>query len=158
VPGVRLSVSRASSNYRMNLTALRAAGSPARAAFISCPTQALPTARRIAILANPANPSTPAMRRDTEARAAAIGVQLLPFEASAPERLAAVLAAVAQKHPDALVVLSDPMFLFNRRLLVEAAARNRLAASGNTGGSWNPVASWRTVPCLGFSRNSRYAF
>ena len=31
------------------------------------------------------------MRRETEARANAIGMQILPFEASAPERLADVL-------------------------------------------------------------------
>ena len=91
-------------------------------------TQALPTARRIAVLANPANPPTPAMRRETERRASAIGVELLPLEANAPERLADVLAAVAQKNPDALVVLADPMFYVNRRQLVEAAARHRLPA------------------------------
>jgi len=90
--------------------------------------QALPTARRIAMLANPANPATPVMRRETEARASAIGVQILPFEASAPERLADVLAAAALKRPDALVVLGDPMFFANRRHLLEAAARHRLPA------------------------------
>jgi len=68
------------------------------------------------------------MRRESEARAKAIGVQLLPFEASVPEQLADVLAAAAQKHSDALVVLSDPMFNFNRRRLVEAAAQHRLPA------------------------------
>ena len=91
-------------------------------------TQAFPRARRIALLANPSNPATPAMRRETEARAKAIGVQLLPFEASVPEQLADVLAAAAQKHSDALVVLADPMFNFNRRRLVEAAAQHRLPA------------------------------
>jgi putative tryptophan/tyrosine transport system substrate-binding protein len=68
------------------------------------------------------------MRRETEARASAIGIQLLPFEASVPEQLPDVLAAAAQKRPDALVVLSDPMFNFNRWRLVEAAARHRLPA------------------------------
>jgi putative tryptophan/tyrosine transport system substrate-binding protein len=59
--------------------------------------QALPTARRIAMLTNPANPATPVMRRETEARARAIGVQILPFEASVSERLADVLTAAAQQ-------------------------------------------------------------
>jgi putative ABC transport system substrate-binding protein len=90
--------------------------------------QALPTARRIAMLANPANPATPVMRRETEARASAIGVQILPFEASVPERLADVLTAAAQQRPDALVVLADPMFFANRRHLLEATARHRLPA------------------------------
>jgi putative ABC transport system substrate-binding protein len=90
--------------------------------------QALPTARRIALLANPANPATALMQRETEARASAIGVQILPFEASDPKRLADVLTAVAQKRPDALVVLGDPMFFANQRHLLKAAARHRLPA------------------------------
>jgi putative tryptophan/tyrosine transport system substrate-binding protein len=90
--------------------------------------QALPAARRIALLANPANPATPVMRRETEARAKAIGVQILPLEASAPDRLADVLTAAAQQRPDALVVLGDPMFFANRRRLLEGAARHRLPA------------------------------
>ena len=80
------------------------------------------------MLANPANPATPVMRRETEARASAIGVQILPFEASVPERLADVLTAAAQQRPDALVVLADPMFFANRRHLLEATARHRLPA------------------------------
>jgi putative ABC transport system substrate-binding protein len=91
-------------------------------------TQALPAARRIAFLVNPANPSTPAVRRETEARARALGVKLLPFEVSAPERVAKVMAAVAKEHPDALVVQGDPLFQVTRQDLLEAAARHRLPA------------------------------
>ena len=90
--------------------------------------QALPTARRIALLANPANPATPLMRRATEARASGIGVQILPFDASSPERLADVVTTAAQKRVDALVALPDPMFFANRRQLLEAAVRHRLPA------------------------------
>ena len=91
-------------------------------------TQVLPTARRIALLVNPANPSTPVVRRETEARALALGVKLLLFEASAPERVATVMAAVAKEHPDALVVQGDPVFFMSRQQLLEAAARHRLPA------------------------------
>ena len=91
-------------------------------------TQALPAARRIAFLVNPANPSTPAVRRETEVRARALGVKLLPFELSAHERVAKVMAAVAKEHPDALVVAGDPLFHVIRQVLIEAAARQRLPA------------------------------
>ena len=91
-------------------------------------TQVLPTARRIALLVNPANPATPVVRRETEARALALGVKLLLFEASAPERVATVMAAVAKEHPDALVVQGDPVFFMTRQQLLEAAARQRLPA------------------------------
>jgi len=90
--------------------------------------QALPTARRIALLANPANPATPLMRRATEARASGIGVQILPFEASSPDRLADVMTMAAQRRVDALVVLADPMFFSNRQRLLEAAVQHRLPA------------------------------
>ena len=109
-------------------------------------TQTLPTARRIALLVNPANPSTPAARRETEARALAIGVKLLLFEASAPERVAKVMAAVAKERPDALVVQGDPVFVVTRQQLLEAAARHRLPAMWDCGGSSKPAASCRTAP------------
>ena len=89
-------------------------------------TQALPTARRIAVLANPENPSTPAMLDATERSASALGVRLLRFEAAAPEKAARALAAAARERADALVVLADPMFFSNRRRLVEAATQHRL--------------------------------
>ena len=89
-------------------------------------TEALPKARRIALLVNPANPSTPAVRRETEARARAIGVKLLLFEARSPERIAEAMTAVAKEHPDALVVQGEPLFFLTRRELLEATARHRL--------------------------------
>ena len=91
-------------------------------------TQAIPTARRIAVLANPTNPSTPAMLHETEVRAHALGVQLLRFEASTPAHLAGALAAAARARADALVALGDPMFSLNSERLVEAAAKHRLPA------------------------------
>jgi putative ABC transport system substrate-binding protein len=91
-------------------------------------TQALPTARRIAVLANPTNPSTPAMLRETEARARSLGVLVLRFEATAPDQLAGAVAAAARERADALAVLGDPMFNLNSRRLVEAAAQHRLPA------------------------------
>jgi len=91
-------------------------------------TQALPGARRVAVLANPANPSTPAMLRETEARASALGIQLLRIEASASNQLADALAEAKRGRADALAVLGDPMFTANRRRLIEAAAQHRLPA------------------------------
>ena len=91
-------------------------------------TQALPAARRIAVLGNPANPSTPAMLRETEARARALGVQVLRFEATAADQLAGAVGAAARERVDALAVMADPMFNRHRRRLVEAAAQHRLPA------------------------------
>ena len=91
-------------------------------------TQVLPTARRVAFLVNPAIPSTVVVRRETEARAQAIGVKLLPFEVTAPGQVVAVMAAVTRAHPDALVVQGDPLFQLTQQQLLEATARSRLPA------------------------------
>jgi len=106
-------------------------------------TQALPTGRRIAVLANPTNPSTPAMLRETEARARSLGVLRLRFDASAPVQLAGAVAAAARERADALVVLGDPMFNRNSRRLVDAAAQQRLPA----------IWEWRTIVEAGQQRS-----
>jgi putative tryptophan/tyrosine transport system substrate-binding protein len=93
--------------------------------------QALSTARRIALLANPANLSTPAMLRETEARAGSLGVLILRFEATAPDQLTGAVAAAARERADALVGLPDPVFNRNSRRLVEAAVQHRLPAIGD---------------------------
>jgi len=90
--------------------------------------QALPAARRIAVLGNPTNPSTSAMRRETETRARSLGVLVLRFEATTTDQLAGAVAAAARGRADALAVLGDPLFNLNRRRLVEAAAQHRLPA------------------------------
>lgn len=91
-------------------------------------TQALPTARRIAVLSNPANPSTPEMLRETEARARALRILVLRFEATTPDQLAGAVAAAARDRADALAVLGDPLFNRESRRLLEAAAQHRLPA------------------------------
>jgi len=91
-------------------------------------SQALPSARRVALLTNPANPSTPLMRRETEAQARGIGITILSFEVSAPARVAGVITAVAKARPDALLVAPDPLFSVTQPQLLEAAARHRLPA------------------------------
>jgi putative ABC transport system substrate-binding protein len=66
--------------------------------------QALPTARRVALLANSTNPSMVLMRRETETQARAIGIKILPFDVSTTARVADVMTAVVKAHPDALLV------------------------------------------------------
>ena len=109
-----------------NVTGLTIQGRELSGKRLEILTQALPKARLMAVLANPQVPSTKAMLHETQARASALGVRLLHFEAAHPDRFSDVLAEVARKRPDALVVLSDPMFTRNGRRLVEVVARHRL--------------------------------
>src|SRR5262245_31876316 len=91
-------------------------------------TQALPTARRIAFLVNPTNPSTSGMRRATEDSARVLGVKLLLFDVSASQQLASTMAVVVKEHPDALIVSGDPLFNSIQKELIAAAARHHLPA------------------------------
>jgi len=88
--------------------------------------QALPTARRVALLVNPTNPNTPVYRREAETVAHAIGVKLLVFEVNTLERIVDVIAAVAKSPPDAFVPSGDPLIWVTRQHLIEAVARHRL--------------------------------
>jgi putative ABC transport system substrate-binding protein len=97
-------------------------------------TQALPTARRVALLVNPMNPNTPEYRRETETAARTIGVKLLVFEVRAPERIVEVMAAVAKARPDAFVAAADPLFHATRQQLVAAATDHRVPAMAD--GRW----------------------
>jgi ABC-type uncharacterized transport system substrate-binding protein len=90
--------------------------------------QALPAARRVAFLANPANPSTTLMRQETEAQARASGVKIIHFEANAPARIAPTMDAVAKARPDALLVASDPLFIVAQQQMLAATARHGLPA------------------------------
>jgi len=54
--------------------------------------QALPKARRVALLVNPTNPNVPMYRRETETVARAIGVKLLVFEVSTHQQLVEAVA------------------------------------------------------------------
>jgi len=90
--------------------------------------QALPKARRVGLLVNPTNPGTPAMRRETDDAARAIGITLLPFEARAPAELTGVMTTIARAKVDAFLCGSDPVFYVGHQDLVRAAVRHRIPA------------------------------
>lgn len=96
--------------------------------------QALPTARRVALLLDPTNPNAAEYRRETEAVARAIGVSLLAFDVSVPERLENVIGSVAKARPDAFVVAGDPLFSDTCQRLVDVVARHRLPTMWETRG------------------------
>jgi putative ABC transport system substrate-binding protein len=68
------------------------------------------------------------MLEETEAAARALGVQLRRLEVQGPRDLDRPFAAITREKIGALIVLPSPMFLSERRLLVDLAAKNRLPA------------------------------
>jgi putative ABC transport system substrate-binding protein len=86
----------------------------------------LPSASRVAVLANPSNRSHKAYASELVARAT--GVKLHVAEASRAVQLEGVFASLTGARADALLVLTDSLFLGQRQRIVELAAQRRLPA------------------------------
>ena len=90
--------------------------------------EAVPAIAHVAVLANPANPTTAAQLRETQRAAQALQVQLHPVEVRGPHDLDHAFAAIRSMPADALIVLLEPMFMQQRARLVELTATSRLPA------------------------------
>ena len=115
--------------------------------------EAVPKARRVAILSNRANPSHALAITNVKAAAGSFGVQLQLLEAREPNEFDGAFAAMAKERVDALLVLPDGMFLLHRARLTDLAKKNRVPSMHgvreyvDAGGlmSYGPstVAAWR---------------
>jgi len=85
---------------------------------------ALPHAKRVALLTNPNFPATPKIERRIEAVAPQLGFTITKLHASDRASLFAVIDAMGQSRPDALLVGGDP--LFNSPELIERATAARV--------------------------------
>jgi putative ABC transport system substrate-binding protein len=94
----------------------------------------VPSASRVAVLFNPANPTSPLQVQESQATAPALGVTLLPFEAQAANEIDRAFTAMHQERVEALIVVGDPMFGTHQRQVVELAAQARLPAMYNLRG------------------------
>jgi len=88
--------------------------------------EAVPRARRIAVLRNPANPGGALSVRTVEQAARALGVELQVIGVRAPEEFEPALRAMTQARADALLVLPDSMLFAHRAQLADLSVRHRL--------------------------------
>ena len=90
---------------------------------------AIPSAKRIAVLVNPANPSHPVALRGAEDAARRLGgLQLAVVEYRGRDDLVAAFEAARRTHADGLIVLDDSVTFSYRATVAELAAKNRLPA------------------------------
>ena len=92
-------------------------------------TQAVPGARRVAVLSQPGafgERTEKEMLKAAEVAAAALGIQLRFVEARGPADIDKAFSEITGARPDALIVLVSGMLLGERSRLVDLAARNRL--------------------------------
>lgn len=87
---------------------------------------AVPQARRIAVLINPLNPGHPPGTVHVKAAAQALGLLVRFLEAGSPEAIDTAFATLAREPADALIVLGDPMFSGYASHLGALAMRQRL--------------------------------
>ena len=88
--------------------------------------EALPKVRRVAVLWNPANPAHAAAISNVKAAAGSLAVRLQLLEAREPNQFEGAFAAMAKERVDALLIVSDGMFVLHRARLADLAAKNRL--------------------------------
>jgi putative ABC transport system substrate-binding protein len=82
----------------------------------------------VAILSNPSNPIMPALLRETETAARALGVQLQVVVVQDPIELDGAFSAMTRERAGGLVVMPDLSFQDLRRRIVDLAAKSRLPA------------------------------
>jgi putative tryptophan/tyrosine transport system substrate-binding protein len=84
----------------------------------------VPTATRVAVLVNPANPmNAESTVRDVETAARAMGLQIRVLNASNSREIDAAFTSLARDRADALYVGADQLFTLRRVQLVQLAAR-----------------------------------
>jgi putative ABC transport system substrate-binding protein len=90
----------------------------------------IPTASRIAVLANPSDATrTGSNVRDLETAARALGLQILVLMASTNGEIDAAFSTIAREGADALFVLADSFFATRRVQLAILAARHAVPAA-----------------------------
>ncbi len=86
--------------------------------------EAVPAAKTLAVLLNPADPNMELQLRDVRGAAPRIGVELVILHASAEGEFEGVFATMAERKAGGLLVGSDPFF----NALIALAAQHRLPA------------------------------
>ena len=110
-----------------NITGVSIQGTELNGKRLEILMQAVPSARRIAVLADP-RVAQPGELKALENAARARGVELVTFTAGASEQIAPVMDKAKAVGATALNVLTAPLFSFNRRIVIERAAALGLPA------------------------------
>jgi len=87
---------------------------------------AVPRVSRVAVLANPTNPETARRLKELEGAAQALRVNLHVLEARERQQIDDAFTVMAREQAEALLVLTDPMFLAQRERIVALTAKHRL--------------------------------
>jgi putative ABC transport system substrate-binding protein len=89
--------------------------------------EAAPRITLVAVLLNPTHPAAvPVELREAERVARLLGLQVLSFQARDPAQLASALEEITRHRADALLLVSDRLFVTERKAIAEFGARRRV--------------------------------
>jgi ABC-type uncharacterized transport system substrate-binding protein len=92
--------------------------------------EAVPTAKRLAVLWNPNNTINKLELKEATTAAEALGLIPLPIEIRLLEDIDGAFVAMTSQHADAALVLSSPLTFPNRSQIVKAALKARMPTLG----------------------------
>ena len=90
--------------------------------------EVVPTAPFVALLVNPANPSTEAQLNDVQQAARSINLPIHLVRARTGQELDAAFAELKERRAGALLVAADPFFNSRREYIIALAARHAIPA------------------------------
>src|SRR3989442_3247304 len=111
-----------------NVTGVTANNPDPSAKRMSLLKEAVPDAVRVAVLSNPDFKPSSSMVAEMRRAARPLGVEIQVLEVRQPQELEKAFGAMTAAKVQAVAVLPDPMFIAQRRRIVELAARQRIPA------------------------------
>jgi putative tryptophan/tyrosine transport system substrate-binding protein len=111
-----------------NITGTVDAGPAMAGKLLEVLTEAVPQARRVAVLYNPTHPGIRDYEQASLMAERALGVTLQPVEVRQPSDIATAFQSLRRERPDALYVVGNPVVALHRQAIVDFAARHRLPA------------------------------
>ena len=111
-----------------NITGTVDAGPAMAGKLLEVLTEAVPQARRVAVLFNPTHPGIRAYGQESLVAEQALGVTLQPVEVRQPSDIEPAFRHLRRERPDALYVVGNPVVALHRQAIVDFASRHRLPA------------------------------
>ena len=111
-----------------NITGWTGFGSELTAKRLELLREAVPRITRVAFLVNPADPASALEAMEPVLKA--LKLELRQYEARGPDEFDRTIAAMVQRHVEAMVVQGDTMFAVNARAVADLAIKYRLPSVG----------------------------
>lgn len=109
-----------------NVTGLAVLNGETSAKRVQLLQEVIPGLSKGAVLWNSANPANSLAWRETESAGDKLGVKLTSREVRNLTDFEAAFAAMAERHPDVLLVIQDALTLENRKAIIDFALQNKL--------------------------------